>query len=147
MSRQISDAILPEPFVSLALQKDSSLFVHYDLAKEFSPNGFAQTAVVVSSEIKQDIHLLNSVDSLLSLSVRKSTPENPETESRLIHYKMLPGKIDLATVYDRCRIEYRSRSSVRNSVDSLLQVIFKYYPKSIGGKFPDDRFYISDNSI
>ena len=39
MSRQISDAILPEPFVSLALQKDSSLFVRYDLAKEFSPNG------------------------------------------------------------------------------------------------------------
>ena len=147
ISRQISDAILPEPFVSLALQKDSSLFVRCDLAKEFSPNGFAQTAVVVSSEIKQDIHLLNSVDSLLSLSVRKSTPENPETESRLIHYKILPGKIDLATVYDRCRIEYRSRSSVRNSVDTLLQVIFKYYPKSIGGKFPDDRFYISDNSI
>ena len=84
MSRQISDAILPEPFVSLALQKDSSLFVRYDLAKEFSPVGFAQTAVVVSSEIKQDIHLLNSVDSLLSVSVRKSTPENPETESRLI---------------------------------------------------------------
>lgn len=147
MSRQISDAILPEPFVSLALQKDSSLFVRCDLAKKFSPVGFAQTAVVVSSEIKQDIHLLNSVDSLLSVSVRKSTPENPETESRLIHYKILPGKIDLATVYDRCRIEYRSRSSVRNSVDSLLQVIFKYYPKSIGGKFPDDRFYISDNSI
>ena len=147
ISRQISDAILPEPFVSLALQKDSSLFVRCDLAKEFSPNGFAQTAVVVSSEIKQDIHLLNSVDSLLSLSVRKSTPENPETESRLIHYKILPGKIDLATVYDRCRIEYRSRSSVRNPVDTLLQVIFKYYPKSIGGKFPDDRFYISDNSI
>ncbi|MFR3550184.1 MAG: hypothetical protein ACLTTW_08190, partial [Coprobacter sp.] len=98
MSRQISNAILPEPFVSMALQKDSSLFVRYDLAKEFSPNGFAQTAVVVSSGIKQDKNLLNSVDSLLSVSVRKSTPENPETESRLIRYKILPGKIVLATV-------------------------------------------------
>ena len=147
LGRQVSDAVLPEPFVSMALQKDSTLFIRYDLAKEFNPEGFPQTAVVVSDKIIQNKVLLNTVDSLLAASVKESSPENPATAERLIRHKILPRKIDLQKVYDRCRITYRSRETVRAAADSLLRVILKYDPRSIGNKIPDDRFFISESSL
>lgn len=143
LGKQVTDIILPEPFVSLALKRDTALFVRYDLAKEFNPSGFVQTAVVVNSRIKQDPILLRAVDSLLASSVKLSSPGNPQTAQRLIRQKLLPSGVDLETLYDRCRIEYRSMSPVKAPADSVLRIFFRYYPKAVGEKLPDDEFYIS----
>lgn len=147
LSKQVTDIILPEPFVSLALKKDTALFVRYDLAKEFDPSGFPQTAVVINSRIKQDKSLLSAIDSLLASSIKVSDPGNPETASRLIRHKLLPPGIDLKTLYDRCCIEYRSMSLVKAPADSLLRIFFRYYPKSVGEKLPDEKFYVSGNFL
>ena len=147
LSKQITDIILPEPFVSLALKKDTNLFVRYDLAKEFNPLGFVQTAVVVNSKIKQDKNLLRAIDSLLTFSVKVSNPENPQTELRLIRHKLLPSGVDPKVMYGRCRIEYKSVGLIRSQVDSLLYIFFRYNPKFIGGKLPDDEFYVSGNFL
>jgi NitT/TauT family transport system substrate-binding protein len=131
-------AVLGEPFLSTALQRDSTLRIIADLNNPANVScGFAQTAVLYAPSLKEYRH---SLDSLLSLSCRFAN-EHPQEVIRIMESKnIFPAGTLTAESIERCRINYLTANRAKESIRSFLQVMYNYEPKSIGGRLPDDGF-------
>lgn len=138
LSGQVQTAVLAEPFLSLALQKDSTLHILSSLNNPDSNFlGFAQTAIVCAPSLSDKRELL---DSLLTASCRFSV-EQPEKAIRILESRNIfaPGSLTPASI-ERCRIEYRSAVDAQQSIFDFLELIGKYESKAIGGKVPNTTF-------
>lgn len=138
LSGQIQTAVLAEPFLSVALQKDSTLHILSGLNNPDSGlPGFAQTAIVYTPSLsgKKDV-----LDSLLTTSCRFAA-EQPEKAIQILESRSIfaPGSLTPASI-ERCRIEYRPAVDAQKSILDFLKLIGQYEPKAIGGKVPDGTF-------
>lgn len=138
LSGQIQTAVLAEPFLSVALQKDSTLHILSGLNNPDSGSpGFAQTAIVYTPSLsnKKDV-----LDSLLTTSCRFAA-EQPEKAIQILENRNIfaPGSLTPASI-ERCRIEYRPAVDAQKSILDFLKLIGQYEPKAIGGKVPDNTF-------
>lgn len=135
---KVETAVLSEPFLSIALRKDSTLHILADLNNMGSTSrGFAQTAIVYNPSLKE---IRNQLDSLLALSCHEAV-ENPRKAIRILETKgvFAPGMLTPECI-ERCRIHYLNAREAKESVTSFLQVINEYEPKAIGGKLPEVSF-------
>lgn len=138
LSSQIHTAVLAEPFLSVALQKDSTLHILSGLNNpDSNSQGFAQTAIVYAPSLSDKKELL---DSLLTASCRFAA-EQPEKAIRILESRNIfaPGSLTPASI-ERCRIEYRTAVEAQKSILDFLKLIGQYEPKAIGGKVPDETF-------
>jgi NitT/TauT family transport system substrate-binding protein len=131
-------AVLGEPFLSMALQRDSTLRIIADLNNPANVScGFAQTAVLYAPSLEEYRH---SLDSLLSLSCRFAN-EHPQEVIRIVEAKSIfPAGTLTAESIERCRINYLTADRAKESIRSFLQLMYNYEPKSVGGRLPDDGF-------
>ncbi|MDR1200678.1 MAG: ABC transporter substrate-binding protein [Tannerellaceae bacterium] len=131
-------AVLGEPFLSTALQRDSTLHIIADLNNPANTSsGFAQTAVLYAPSLKE---YRNQLDSLLSLSCRFAN-EHPQEVIRVLESKnVFPAGTLTSESIKRCQINYLTVDRAKESIRSFLQVMYNYEPKSTGGKLPDDGF-------
>ena len=133
------NAVLGEPFLSMALRKDSTLRITADLNRPDSIfSGFAQTAILYSPTLKEK---RTEIDSLLQSSCRFAT-EHPEEAIRILEAEgvFAPGMLTPESI-GRCKIDYRPASEAKESIIRFLQLIEQYEPKALGGKLPDEDFY------
>lgn len=139
LAHRADAALLSEPFVSIALAKDSSLRIAADLNHlDGFDNGFAQTALICHTNM---IAFSQSIDSLTASSCR-SVNENPSATILTLERQHLFPKGSLTSEsIARCKIEYRDAATCNESVISFLQLIMNYQPKAIGDKIPDDSFF------
>lgn len=138
LSGQIHRAVLAEPFLSIALKKDSTIYIESSLNNPDSTSpGFAQTAIVYSSSLKNKRILL---DSLLSESCRFAMFQ-PEKAIHILESRNIftPGALTPESI-ERCRIKYLSAGEAKESILDFLRLIEQYEPKAIGGKLPDNAF-------
>lgn len=135
---KIGRAVLSEPFLSIALRRDSTLRIIADLNNlEDKKPGYAQTAILLSPDLKI---YQNTLDSLLLQSC-KFAVENPEETIRILEeHNVFPNGILTKESIERCEIRYASAIESRESIYRFLQLIYEYEPKAIGGKLPDDNF-------
>lgn len=138
LSGQVQTAVLAEPFLSVALQKDSTLHILTGLNNpDSSSPGFAQTAIVYAPSLSDKKEFL---DGLLTASCRFAV-EQPEKTIQILESRNIfaPGSLTPASIA-RCRIEYRTAADAQKSILDFLKLIGQYEPKAIGGKVPDDTF-------
>ena len=136
---KVDYAVLGEPFLSIALRKDSTLQILADLNKPDSASlGFAQTAILYVPTLKKS---KETMDSLLNASCRFAV-EQPEQaicileKENIFTFGMLtPESIE------RCKIDYKTVSEAQENILHFLQLIEQYEPKALGGKMPDEQFY------
>ena len=141
MAKKINRAVVSEPFLSIALRKDTTLRIIADLNRtETSEMGFAQTAIVLTPDMSA---LRDTLDSLLAESCRFAN-ERPEEAIRILEDKKLfaPGMLAPEAIR-RCRLDYKSSQEAQAEIDTFLRLIFQYEPKAIGSKLPDARFIAS----
>lgn len=141
MAKKINRAVVSEPFLSIALRKDTTLRIIADLNRtETSEMGFAQTAIVLTLDMSA---LRDTLNSLLAESCRFAN-ERPEETIRILEDKKLfaPGMLTPEAIR-RCRLDYKSGQEAQTEIDTFLRLIFQYEPKAIGGKLPDARFIAS----
>ena len=141
MAKKINRAVVSEPFLSIALRKDTTLRIIADLNRtETSEMGFAQTAIVLTPDMSAS---RDTLDSLLAESCRFAN-ERPEEAIRILEDKKLfaPGMLTPEAIR-RCRLDYKSSQEAQAEIDTFLRLIFQYEPKAIGGKLPDARFIAS----
>ena len=141
MAKKINRAVVSEPFLSIALRKDTTLRIIADLNRtETSEMGFAQTAIVLTPDISA---LRDTLNSLLAESCRFAN-ERPEETIRILEDKKLfaPGMLTPEAIR-RCRLDYKSSQEAQAEIDTFLRLIFQYEPKAIGGQLPDARFFTS----
>ncbi len=139
LAGKIKTAVIGEPFLSMALKKDSTLHILADLnyQNESTP-GFAQTAILCTPSLKKR---KLSLDSLLQASCSFAT-ENPEQAIHILEDKQVfaPGMLTKESI-ERCKIEYYPVAQSRKSIQDFLKLIEEYEPKALGGKLPDAGFY------
>ena len=141
MAKKINRAVVSEPFLSIALRKDTTLQIIADLNRAgTSGMGFAQTAIVITPGLSASRDTLNS---LLAESCRFAN-ERPEEAIRILEEKRLfaPGMLTPEAIR-RCRLDYKSSQEAQAEIDTFLRLIFQYEPKAIGGQLPDARFFTS----
>ena len=136
----VETAVLSEPFVSMALAKDSTLKILADLNRPLPDSpGFAQTAVVFSPKLAK---FRKEIDKLLAASC-KFAVDNPEQAIRIMEESKVFGKGMLSkSSIQRCRINYVPACEAKEAVSSLLRIILQYEPKAIGGHLPDSTFVV-----
>lgn len=135
---KIEAAVLSEPFVSIALQKDTTLQILADLNNPSNENiGFAQTAVLFHSSLLTE---RNELDSLLLASSRFAE-ENPQKVIEILEENQLfPKGLLTNESIQRNRIHYLPARESAAEIYSFLKIIEQYEPKAIGGKLPANDF-------
>ncbi|MDH6304695.1 NitT/TauT family transport system substrate-binding protein [Parabacteroides sp. PF5-5] len=132
-----SRVVLGEPYLSMALRRDSTLQIVADLNLLENTAGFAQTAILLSPALENYRH---EIDSLLEKSCRFAN-EQPEEAIRILTSRQVFFSDALTKEsIKRCKINYIPAQDSEESICKFLEVIYSYEPKAIGGKLPDDAF-------
>lgn len=139
LSGKVEACVLPEPFVTMVLQRDSSLHLLADLnhPADVSP-GFAETAVMIRQSLVGD---RETIDRLLGESSRFAHEQPERVIAVLQERQVFPEGILTAEAIRRCRINYRTAVESRQEIRSFLEIINQYEPRAIGGKLPGEGFY------
>ena len=137
-------AVLSEPFVDMALHKDSTLYIIADLnrpaGREEENTGFPQTAVVISSSMEK---YRAEIDSLVRLSCRFARDYPQEAIRILEEHEVFPAGMLTRRSVDRCRIGYRTAGEASREIAGFLELVYRYEPKAVGGRMPASSFYVS----
>lgn len=139
LAGKIDRAVLGEPFLSIALRKESGLRIIADLNRLTDKDtvGFAQTAVIYTPAMEK---YRTAFEEALRASCQKAAQSPQET---ILHLEkqgiFAQGALNPESI-DRCKIRYLPATEARDAVMDFLRLIEQYEPKAIGGKLPDNGF-------
>lgn len=139
LAGKVDHAVLGEPFLSIALRKDSTLKIMADLNRpDSASSGFAQTAILYAPALEKE---RPAIDSLLESTCRFAV-EQPEQAIRILEKEQVfaSGMLTPESI-ERCKIDYKTASEAQGNILHFLQLIGQYEPKALGGKVPDKEFY------
>jgi len=139
-------AMLPEPHVSIALSKDTSLAVSLDLNSMWLnaydselPMGILAVRKAYADEHSMDIELFLED---YAESVKFVNENQAEASEKIAEYGIVPSAALALDAIPRCNIILViDGAQVRQTMEILHQILFAYAPKSIGGALPDDGYY------
>lgn len=148
LSGQAQIAMLPQPFVTSALEKDPEIRVALDLTQEWdkatdSQSGLTMGCVLVRSEFLEENR--EAVDRFLD-EYRESV-ELANSDAGLEHTAQLAQQYDVMTqevalkAIPECNIVFVEGDEMQRIASGCLQVLYDADPKSVGGTLPDDAFY------
>lgn len=148
-SGTIGYAVLPEPFTTLALARDTSappLLRAISLSKAWHRSGFSNdfpmtVCVIRRAFARENPDLVHSFLEAYNQSILW-TIENPAEAAKCAERA---GLGILAPVAEKaipyCGYTFIPASEAQAIIESLLSVFLEYAPSSIGGALPDEGFY------
>ncbi len=150
---EVEIALLPEPKVTVALnkaaqQQNANLRVAVDLTAvwdETEDFTLAQGCVVVRTEIWEKHP--DRVREFLSDYERSITymtaPENLDAAAALLQeHGIIPNAALAKKALPRCNIAFISGTEMKGHLTALYQVLFAMDPRAVGGKLPEEEFYV-----
>lgn len=138
LSQRAETAMLSEPFLSVALKKDTTLRILANLNNQGNNNtGFAQTAIVIAPEMEKNRAILDS----LILQSCNFTKNNPKQAILIMEKKKVftPGMLTPESI-ERCMLRYVRAIEAKDELFHFLNIIYSYEPKALGNKLPDMSF-------
>ncbi|MEI6874610.1 MAG: ABC transporter substrate-binding protein, partial [Spirochaetota bacterium] len=142
---KISQALLPEPFSTLARMQDPNLRSPIDIQalwkKATGMDDYPMTALVFRSDAR-----LAREDSRTILKAAEASiaevMRNPGEAGILVEKYELGLKKGVAVAsIPRCNFVFERPAEARRSIEALLKEFLALAPASIGGKLPDEAFY------
>ena len=139
LAGKVNRAVLGEPFLSIALRKDSSLRITADLnhLTDSDTLGFAQTAVVYTPTMEK---YRIAFEDALRASCQKAVRYPKETIHSLEEHGIFAQGALTPESIERCKIYYLSAIEAKDAVMGFLRLIEQYEPKAVGGRLPDAGF-------
>lgn len=145
-SGQADLAVLPQPFVTSVLVKNSDVRVVLDLTKEWQKvsgedKPLAMGVTIVSNEFLKENQL--AVDTFIdemNMSVQFTNEKLEEAAGLIEKYEIMPAAVAKAAI-PACNIVSIKGEEMKKAVEGFLEVLFNSNPKSIGGKIPDENLY------
>lgn len=139
-------AMLPQPFVTVALSQVEDLRVAIDLNdvwEETAPGSSIVTGVIVVRREFAESHP-QAVETFLEEyeASMEYTLNNPAEASALIESYGIVGKAALAEkALPGCHLQFMKGSEMKDVVSSYLDMLYEQNPASVGGNVPGDDFY------
>jgi NitT/TauT family transport system substrate-binding protein len=147
IAEKVKLALLPEPFVTMMLTKNSNIALVMDIQEEWNKVNegkvpFAQSGMVVRGEFAQKYPAI--VAQVLE-EYKKSIDwvnANPKEAGILTEKHNIGIKADIAEVaIPRCNQRFEDAQTSKEAVEAYLRVLYDFSPSDIGGKLPDEKFY------
>lgn len=138
-------AMLPQPFVTVAMNKVEGLRIALDLNDEWdkiNPDGHQITGVMVARTDFIEKHQ-DAVETFLEeyKSSIEYLDNNAEDGAKLIEkYEIVAAPIAQKAL-PNCHIVYMVKDEMKTSLSGFLSILNDMNPQSIGGKLPSDDFY------
>lgn len=141
-------AVIPEPMLSNVMAKKAETVILMDLQEEWGKlnNGnfsYPQASLIVKNEIVEkypelvEAFLTEYEKSIhwLTDNAQKAGEYSEELETGISKAAVVKG-------LQRSNIRYVGSKDARMAIEDYLKVLFNHSPESIGGKLPDEGFYL-----
>jgi NitT/TauT family transport system substrate-binding protein len=142
-------AMLPQPFVTTAMMKNSNIRIAIDInaewekaARKDGSDAKLVTGVIIGRSEFVDAH--KDAVSLFLKQYEKSinfTNENIDEASTLIENFDIIKKQVATKAIPLCNIKFVAGEDMKTMLSGYLGELYKQNPKSVGGKLPDGDFY------
>jgi NitT/TauT family transport system substrate-binding protein len=149
-AEQVNLGVISEPLASLVLQKNKNVFPIFDLNEEwqkvYKNIPVASTAFMVKNEFAQNNKVL--LNQILKSYKRsdKWVNENPKEAAQLIvKYDILLNLEVAARSISRSNMKFLEAFPIKNQISEYFKIFYEMNPDIIGGKVPDDNFYLNSN--
>lgn len=139
--------VISEPLVSMVIQKNSAVHPIFDLNIEWqkiNTQAIAQTALLVKSDFaKQNPVMLQEIISSYQFSTNWVNENHSEAAELIVKYGILPN-VELAnSSISRSNLNFVEAKNIKNYISEYLKIFYEMNPDIIGGKIPDDNFYLN----
>lgn len=139
-------AILPEPFVTMVISKNSQVKIAFDIEKEWkkvrNDNPMPMSCVVVKSALIDNNK--EEIGNFLKLYRESIEWVNSDIEQAALLVEKNEIGMDAKTAEEaipRCNIKFTEISLAQGIVQDYLNAILDFSPDDVGGKIPDENFY------
>ena len=143
---KIQYAVVPEPFATVACEKDKNIFRAVDFQKEFFAlseiENFPMTLIAVNANFAKSNP--EKVKKFLEEYKKASewTLKNPKEAGPLVEKFQLGLNARIVEkAIPKCAFVFETGNNARNEIEKLLSVFMEFEPASVGGKLPDGGFY------
>ena len=149
-SGKIAYALIPEPFTTVAIMNaspKSPIRRAFTLRDLWNAAGLGQDFPMTLCVVRRKYAQENPNTVAQFLAAYKSSLEwtiaNPEAAGPLVESSGLGLKAAVASrAIPECSFIWIDANAARKPIESLLTIFLEFAPVSIGGKLPDDGFYL-----
>ena len=138
-------AVLPQPYVTAAQLKDSSLRVVLDLTKEW--NKVCDTQLITGVTVVRTEYAKENPDIVANFlrdyekSIKAAQTDVAGTAALCEETGVVAKKAIAQKALPQCNIVYRVGDEMKADVNAYLKVLYDASPAAVGGKLPDANFY------
>lgn len=140
-------AVLPEPVLSVAMNKNANLRVALDLTNEWTTamgsNSLVQGCIVVRTAFLEE-HPAEVAKFLeeYKASIEFLNQNVAEAAALVVDLGIYAGAAPVAEkAIPKCNITYVDGEEMKTALSTFLATLFEIAPASVGGKLPDDGLY------
>lgn len=141
-------ALLPQPFVTTVLAKDESVRVAIDLNEVWEaaeqmelPMG---TIIASKSFVETRAKDLKQFLTDYEASVTFVNNNVDEAAALVVAYGIIANEGIAKKAIPECHIVYRDSAASKDSLNTFYEILSASEPKAIGGKLPDEDFYLKN---
>lgn len=141
-------AILPQPFVTAAMEKNDKLRIAFDFNEEWEKLGenseITMGCVLVQKKFAEENP--EAVDRFLkeyekSVSFANSEETLAQAAEFAVNYGIIPAAPIAEKAIPRCGIVFITGEEMKSIAEQFLNILFDADPASVGGKLPQADFY------
>ncbi len=132
-------ALLPEPFASMAVAKNSNLKISFNITSTLSTK-VPQTVLVARKDIADDPSRLRHIITACSTSSEWVNQNYKEAATIVKKHKIIPV-ISEASIR-RCNIRFVSAAKAEKELFVFFALLHSFNPLLTGGKIPDEAILI-----
>ena len=138
-------AVLPQPYVTAAQLKDSSLRVVLDLTREW--NKVCDTQLITGVTVVRTEYAKENPDIVANFlrdyekSIKAAQTDIAGTAALCEETGVVAKKAIAQKALPQCNIVYRVGDEMKADVNAYLKVLYDASPAAVGGKLPDANFY------
>lgn len=140
--------VISEPLVSLVMQKNKEVEPIFDLNKEWQKINnnipIAQTALLVKTNFaKSNSDKLQEILKNYKQSTNWVNKNQDEAAELIVKYDILPNIEVAKSSIPRSNLNFEEANNIENQINEYLKIFFEMNPDIVGGKIPDDNFYLN----
>lgn len=144
-------AVLPQPYVTAAQMKDSSLRVVLDLTREW--NKVCDTQLITGVTVVRTAYAEEHPEEVINFlkdyqkSVDAANDDLDGTAALCEEVGVVAKAAIAKKALPKCNIVYRIGDEMKEDVNAYLQVLYDASPAAVGGKLPDANFYYTEATV
>ena len=144
-------AVLPQPYVTAAQMKDSSLRVVLDLTKEW--NKVCDTQLITGVTVVRTAYAEEHPEEVINFlkdyqkSVDAANDDLDGTAALCEEVGVVAKAAIAKKALPKCNIVYRIGDEMKPDVNAYLQVLYDASPAAVGGNLPDANFYYTEATV